>query len=317
MPVGAQGASFKLYGKVETTENVVPTGNWDQMPCFSFGLGADQELSQDIILSANPNRDAADPFYGKVTVNGDARVPLDTVHFGRWLRLLMGSPTTTGTTPNYTHVFKSGSTALPSWAYEKAFPDIARYERYLGVRGNTLEVGISDTGGADATVGLIGMQELTAGTTGAGTPTVTSFARFQRPQGAIKLGGTTLAAVTGGTIRYTNDMAAVDNTIRSDDQVEGVDFGQSAGSGDLQLRFLSHTQVDLAVAKTAVSVEYSLTVNANLSISFLYPRCFLQRKGRPVEGPRGISMTLPFIASYDATSAALMVVTLKSQVATY
>ena len=40
MPVGAQGASFKLYSQIETTENVAPTGNWGQMPCFSFGLGA-------------------------------------------------------------------------------------------------------------------------------------------------------------------------------------------------------------------------------------------------------------------------------------
>lgn len=316
MPVGAQGASFKLYSQIETTENVAPTGNWGQMPCFSFGLGADQELSQDEILSANPNRDAADPFYGKVTVNGPARVPLDTVHFGKWLRLLMGSPTTTGTT-NYTHVFKSGSTALPSMAFEKAFPDITRFERYLGVRANTMDVGVSDTGGADATIGLLGMQEITAGTSGAGTPVAAAFTRFQRPQGLVKLAGSTLAAVTGGTMRFTNDMAAVDDTIRSDDQVEGVDFGQSKGSGEVQLRFKDHSQVDMAIAKTPVAIEYSLTITANTSITFLYPRAFLQRRGRAVDGPRGVSMTLPFIAGYDPTSACLLQVTLKNQVAAY
>ena len=316
MPVGAQGASFKLYSKEEVTENVAPAGNWDQLPCFTFGLGADQELSQDEILSANPNRDAADPFYGKVTVGGPARVPLDTVHFGKWLRLLMGPPTTTGAT-NFQHIFKSGRSDLPSRAFEKAFPDITRFERYLGVRANTLDVGISDTGGADATIGLLGMQEITAGASGAGTPATAAFTRFQRPQGAIRLAGSTLAAVTGGTLRFTNDMAAVDDTIRSDDQVEGVDFGQSKGSGEVQLRFKDNTQVDLAIAKTPVSIEYSLTLNANTSIAFLYPRAFLQRRGRAVEGPRGVSMTMPFIAGYDPTAACLLQVTLKNQVAAY
>lgn len=316
MPVGAQGSAFKLFSTQEATENVAPAGDWNQLPCFSFGVGADQELSQDEILSANFNRDPADPFYGKVTVEGAARVPLDTVHFGRWLRMLLGAPATSGAT-NFTHVWKSGSTALPSQAFEKAFPDIVRFERYLGCRANTMDVGISDTGGADATIGLLGMQELTAGATGAGVPVVTPFVRFQRPQGLVKLAGATLAAVTGGTIRFSNDMMAVDDTIRSDDQVEGVDFGQSKASGDLSLRFLSHAQVDMAIAKTPVAVEYSLTIDANRSLTFLFPRAFLQRRGRSVDGPRGISMTLPFIASFDPTSAAMMVVTLKNQVATY
>lgn len=316
MPVGAQGSAFKLYSIQEVTENTAPAGNWAQMPCFSFGLGADQELSADEILSANVNRDAADPFYGKVSVSGPARVPLDTVHFGKWLRMLFGAPTSTGTT-NYTHIFKSGSSTLPSQSFEKAFTDITRFERFLGSRANTLDVGISDTGGADATIGLLGMQEITAGASGAGTPVVTSFARFQRPSGAVKLAGATLAAVTGGTLRYSNDMAAVDDTIRSDDQVEGIDLGQTKGSGEVQLRFKDHTQVDLAIAKTAVSIEYLLTSNANLSISFLFPRAFLQRKGRAVEGPRGMSQTLPFIAAYDPTAACTLQVTLKNQIATY
>ncbi|MBK1656844.1 phage tail tube protein [Paracraurococcus ruber] len=316
MPVGAQGSSFKLYGKIETTENVAPTGNWDQYPCFSFTLGGDQELSQDEILSANPNADAADPYYGKLAVTGDARVPLDTVHFGRWLRKLMGSPTTSGSV-NFTHVFKSGSTALPSWGFEKAFPDITQFERMLGARANSMEIAISDTGAADATIGLLAMQEVTAASSGAGTPVNTSFRRFQRPTGTIRQGGSTLGAVTGGTIRFTNNMQLVNDTVRSDNQAEGIDFGQRQGSGELTLRFRDYTQVTLATNGTATSVEYSLTIDANTSITFLYPRVFFQRQKRPVDGPRGISINLPFIAAYDSTAQCLLQVTLKNQVASY
>lgn len=316
MPVGAQGAAFKLRGLVEATENTAPSGNWNQLPCFTFTVGADQELSQDQILSANSTRDATDPFYGKNTVAGQARVPLDTVHIGRWLKWMLGAPTTSGAT-NYTHVFKSGGATLPSVAWEKAFPDITKFERFLGGRVNTLEVGVDDTGAADATLGLLAMQEVLDTATGAGTPVVTAFTRFQRPTGAITLGGSALAAVTGGTLRFTNDMQAVDDTIRSDSQIEGIDIGQSAGSGELQLRFASHSQVNTAIAGTAVAIVYSLTMDSNTSITFTYPRAFLQRKGRPVEGPRGITMTVPFVAAYDSTAGCLMSVVLKNQFASY
>jgi len=317
MPVGAQGGSFKLRAKVESSENTAPTGNWDQLPCFTFGLAGEQEQGQDQILSANASRDATDPFYGKTTVSGSARVPLESVHIGKWLKWMLGAPTTTGSSPDYTHVFKSGAATLPSVAFEKALPDISAFETYLGGRVNTMEVGISDTGGADATFGLLAMQEVLASSTGAGTPVVTAFSRFQRPTGAILLGGSALAAVTGGTIRFTNDMVAVDDTIRDDAQIEGIDIGQSAGSGDLTLRFASHDQVNLAVAGTAVAIEYSLTIAAATSITFTYPRAFLRRTGRPVEGPRGISMSLPFVAAYDTTAGCLLKVTLLNQVASY
>jgi len=317
MPVGAQGSSFKLFMLQEAVENVAPGGNWTQSPCFTFTLGADQELSADEILSANPNRDAADPFYGQISLAGDSRVPLDTVHIGKWLRMLFGAPVTTGTAPNYQHVFKSGSGALPSEAFEKAFPDIGSYERLTGVRANTMEVPISDAGGADVTFGLLGMQEATSSTSSAGSPATAAFTRFQRPSGEIRMNGNPLGLITGGTWRFSNNMTVVDNTVRADQVAEGIDFGQSTGSGNVEMRFKDYSMVDQAISGLPVSLDYTLTLNANTSIEFRYPRAFLQRQRRPVDSPRGISIAVPFIAGYDPVSACLMQVTLRNQVATY
>lgn len=315
MPVGAQGSAFKLYGKVEATEGTAPTGNWDQFPCFSFGLTATQELQQDNVLSSGTTRDAGDPLYGLIRVEGSARVPIETVHFGRWLKLLMGAPTTSGAT-NYTHTFKTGASTLPSFSFEKAFPDITRYEVAKGVRGNTLQVSMAPDGAAAATIGLMGLAETNGSSSGAGTPVVTSYTRFHNVNGSISKGGTALAAVTGGEFTITNDMEMVP-AIRSDYAMEGIDFGQSGASGTLTLRFKDHTLRTDATNRSAVALAYALTIDANTSVTFNFPRAFLAAQGNPIEGPRGVSQAFRFVAAFDGTAATAASVVYKNQVASY
>ena len=315
MPVGAQGSAFKLYGKVEATEGTAPTGDWDQFPCFSFGLTATQELQQDNVLSSGTTRDAGDPLYGLIRVEGAARVPIDTVHFGRWLKLLMGAPTTSGAT-NYTHTFKSGASSLPSFSFEKAFPDITRYEVAKGVRANTVQVSMAPDGAAAATIGLMGLAETNGSSSGAGTPVVTSYTRFHNVNGSITKGGTALAAVTGGEFTITNDMEMVP-AIRSDYAMEGIDFGQSGASGTLTLRFKDHTLRADATNRTAVALAYALTIDSNTSVTFTFPRAFLAPQGNPIEGPRGVSQAFRFVAAYDGTAATAVSVVYKNQTASY
>lgn len=316
MPVGAQGSAFKLYGKVESTEGTAPTGNWDQFPCFSFGLTATQDMQQDNVLSSGTTRDAGDPLFGLITVEGSARVPVDTVHFGRWLKLLMGAPTTTNVSTNYTHTFKTGATTLPSFSFEKAYPDITRYEVAKGVRANTLQISMAPDGAAAATIALMGLSETNSGSSGAGTPVVTSYARFHAVNGSISRGGSALAAVTGGEFTITNDMEMVP-AIRADYAMEGIDFGQSGASGTVTLRFRDHTLRADAFARTPASLSYALTIDANTSVTFTFPRAFLAAQGNQVEGPRGISQQFRFVASYDGTATTAVSVVYKNQTASY
>lgn len=315
MPVGAQGSAFKLYGKIETTEGTAPTGNWDQFPCFSMALTATQDMTQDNVLSSGTTRDAADPFYGLIKIEGSAKVPVDTVHFGRWLRLLMGNPTTTGAT-NYTHTFKTGATTLPSFSFEKAFPDITRYEVAKGVRANTLQVSMAPDGSSVADIGLMGLSEAIGASTGAGTPVVTAYTRFHNVNGSITKGGSPLAAVTAGEFTITNDMEMVP-AIRSDFAMEGIDFGQSSASGTITLRFKDHTMRTDATNRTPVALAYALTIDSNTSVTFNFPRAFLASQGNPVEGPRGISQAFRFMAAYDGTATTAVSVVYKNTTASY
>lgn len=318
MPVGAQGGNAKLYMKTETTEGTAATGNYEMVPFFEFDLAANADLGADVLLGASATRDAADPFLGIPRSAGSARVPLDSVHAPRWLRLACGAPTTTGTT-NYTHVFKSGASTLPSASVERAFPDKTRYHMHTGVRVNTLGVTIAPDGAADMTLGLLGLKEVRGGATGAGVPVNTAFTRFQRTRGTVRRDAANWASVTGGSFSFSNGMDLV-ATVRDQSSlpgVEGVDFGQVTAEGTIDVRYENDALDTLADALTPVAIDYTLTISANTSIKFEFPRAFLQKAPVAVRGPTGIAASHRFRAAYDATAACLMRVTVLNQVAAY
>jgi hypothetical protein len=61
---------------------------------------------------------------------------VDLNNIGHWLRLLLGPPITTGTSPNFTHSFGSGASALPSNSIEIGYPDVPSYDLCTGVRAD-------------------------------------------------------------------------------------------------------------------------------------------------------------------------------------
>ena len=314
----ATGAKFKLYAMEETTEGVAPTGNWGQLPCMSFELAGQQSLTQDQVLSSASGRDAGLPFLdGVQTVAGDAKVPIDSVHFGRWLKMLMGTAVESGSGP-YTHVFTSGALTISSYSFEKAFPNIGAFYHDLGARAGGFTITTAPTGASEATINLMALQEPPAtSATIAGTPVVTPYRRFMAPSGSVKRNGTALAGITGGSITFSNNIDAA-IALRSDNRVEAMDYGQATGGGSLTLRFSGTEGVDAdAFAATPSSVEYDLVLDANTSLSFLYPQCWFKPVGPAIQGPGAITRDFSFIAGNDGTAPGLLVVTLRNGVAGY
>ena len=151
----AIGANCRLLMIPEATYGTAPSGDWLRMPFLSCDLGAEQPLLDADVIGVGSSRDPAAPFLDTVTVQGQAVVPVDLVNIGHWLRLLLGAPTTTGTT-NFIHTFASGASALPSNAMEIGYPDVPSFDVCTGVRADTLEIDFSPTGPATATFGLMG-----------------------------------------------------------------------------------------------------------------------------------------------------------------
>jgi hypothetical protein len=231
----AIGANCRLLMLPESTYGTAPGSNWRRMPFLSCDLGAEQPLLDADVIGVGSNRDPAAPFLDTVTVAGQAVVPVDLINIGHWLRLLLGAPTTTGTT-NFIHTFASGAASLPSNAMEIGYPDVPSFDVCTGVRADTLELDFTPTGAATATFGLLGQGSVRTGATSGGTPTSAVYTAFNKAQGSITRSAAALAQVTGARLTYANGMEAV-RTIRADRRVEGVDPGIARCTGQITVRF--------------------------------------------------------------------------------
>lgn len=312
----ARGSRFRLYGLTEATYGTAPTGNFVQLPCFSFELGGVQPVQADNVLSGSTSRDSTDPMQDVLTVSGNALVPVDLTNIGHWLLMLFGAPTDTGTT-DYTHTWNSGSTsALPSKSFEKAFLDSAQYFLSVGAKANTLALNFAPQGAAQATIGLIGQGETYSGASGAGTPTLATLTRFHQHQGGISVGGSALANVTAATMNFSNGLEGV-RTIRSDLKVAGVDEGIASASGQLTARFTDTALIADADAQTPVALALSYTISATQSLTFTMPRAFLDRNSPAVTGPGGVEVKYNWYAAFDSGSGHMLQAVLKNQTATY
>lgn len=312
----AIGANSKLHMAVETTYGTPPGGNWRLMPFLTCDLGAEQPFIDADVIGLAPNRDVAPPFRDIVTVQGQAVVPVDLEFFGDWLRLLLGAPTTTGTSPDYQHVFVSGASPLPSNSIELAYPDVPNFDVIAGVRADTWEIDFSPSGAATATFGLIGQGSTRSGTSSAGTPTTRSYVAFNRAQGSIRRNTVLLGQITGGQVTFSNGIEIV-RTIRDDLKIEGADPGLSRATGQVTSRFADTLLLDDALNNTAIELEFEYRISAARRLAVTLHQAYLSLAKTPIQGPQGIEAAFDVRAAYDGTAGRMMTVTLRNGVASY
>jgi hypothetical protein len=312
----AIGANSKIYMVVETTYGTPPGGNWRLMPILLFDLGAEQPFIDADVIGLATNRDVAPPFRDIVTVQGQAEVPVDLEFFGDWLRLLLGPPTTTGTSPNFIHTFVSGAASLPSNSIEQAMPDVPNYAVSSGVRADTWQIDFSPSGAATATFRLIAQSSTRSATSSAGTPTTRNYVAFNKAQGVIRRNGSPLAQITGGQLNFSNGIEIV-RTIRNDLKIEGADPGLSRATGQVTSRFADTTLLNDAVNNNAIALEFEYFMSATRSLTFTLHQTYLSLAKTPIQGPQGIEASFDFRCAFDSGVGRMMTVTLRNAVASY
>ena len=308
----AIGANCRLLMIPEATYGTAPSGDWLRMPFLSCDLGAEQPLLDADVIGVGSSRDPAAPFLDTVTVQGQAVVPVDLNNIGHWLRLLLGPPNTTGTSPNFIHSFGSGAAALPSNSVEIGYPDVPNYDLCTGVRADTLEIDFSPTGPATATFGLMGQGSTRGTSSSGGTATSAAYTAFNKAQGAISRNGAALAQVTGARLTYANGMEMV-RTIRADRKVEGVDPGIARATGQITARFADTTLLNQAQNNAAAEFAFGYTIDANRSLTFTLYEVYLALAKTPVEGPGGVEASFEFRAAFNATATRMMTTVLQNQ----
>lgn len=309
----ATGANAALCGKPETIYGTAPGGDYNKLPFVSCDLGAEQPLESNDVIGLG--REPPAPSRGPVTVTGQIVVPIDLRDLGFWLTLLLGPPTTTGTSPDFVHAFTGGDVSLPSVTLEIGHSEVPRYFQNVGVMVNSIKLPWATSGKANATVAVIAQGETSAATSGTGTPTTRTLTRFQQSQGSISLNGSVLGNVTGGELTIANDLDAV-RTIRDDGKIDGCDLGIMSVAGQISVRFADTTLLTAAEAGTAVRLTLGWTISTSRALTVDLPEVYLPRARRPISGPKGIEARYAFQAARPA-SGAFCTVTLKNDVASY
>ncbi|WP_270934581.1 phage tail tube protein [Falsiroseomonas oryzae] len=308
----AIGANCRLLMLPEDTYGTAPTDDFRRMPFLSCDLGAEQPLLDADVLGVGNGRDPAAPFLDTVTVQGQVVVPVDLNNIGHWLRLLLGPPVTTGTSPNFIHSFGSGAAALPSNAIEIGYPDVPSYDLCTGVRADTMELDFSPSGPATATFGLMGQGSTRGASSAGGAPTTAAYTAFNKAQGEISRGGSPLAQVSGARLSYANSMEMV-RTIRADRKVEGVDPGTARATGQITARFADTTLLTQAQNGTPAEFAFAFAIDANRSLTIALHEVYLALAKTPIEGPAGVEASFEFRAAYNATATRMMTAALRNQ----
>lgn len=239
---------------------------------------------------------------------------------GYFLNMIAGAPTTTGSSPDYTHVFKPSDTLAP--AYTVGFDEdsgIDTYFRDFRASSLTIEQAVNDVArfSLDGIASTRVATSVTVGTSGVETAPFT-FTQF----------GATLTIGSGDPTVYTNfkDVSVtIDNPVSNifvlNGQTTAVtqEFtGRRGVSFDANLRFDSDSNSLRAPfeSNAQVSLELEWEINADVSLLIKLPNLRIEAH----DWTRGYDeTTLPISgnAYYDVTDASSVVITLKNGTASY
>lgn len=303
----------------ETTYGTAPEGDWKRVPVVSFEPGVSQPWERMDVLGLAGGRDEPAPMRGLLTVEPSVEVPMDLVNIGYWLRALMGAPTTTGTT-NRTHVFKSGSSTLPSLSIQHANTQLSAnpYMLVTGARANTFEASFRfGEAMQTATVGLVALNANRAATSASGTATSATFAPFTGAIGTVTRAGTALGRITGASLRFSNGLESIREANRVNAAIAEATPGVTEVTGTVDVRMDSDTLLADSEGQNAVKLAFGYRVNANQALTFTVEAAYLDRTMPGVRGRAGIQATFNFRGAFDGTATCALTATLQNQQTAY
>lgn len=238
--------------------------------------------------------------------------PICVAQLGFWLRAFFGAPATTGTTPNYSHAFKSGIAALPyiSILHQRQTGDFASH---VGCVGEEFRIKLDpeQPGFGMISMSFIGIEETQAGVIPAGT--VTAAPTLDRP--AERLASVLYNAVAGGTImngelvfkRKLKRIRGADGTGKP----RAIQYdGKSELTGSVRCRYESQAMLNDARSDTERVIELQLLKTAQRGYKFQVGHGLLNETPVGAEGPDGVEIDIPLIGFQNAADPALLVTAL-------
>ena len=318
-----RGTDFVLAMGDESTYGTAPGSGWRRLPVLDCDFGSMQPLQPDPILSAGLGREEAPPFWDAQDVSGGLTVPVDSIAFGHWLKMMFGTATVSGSGDPYTHTWSIAApgTPLPSKSFEKQFSRATNTAKYLlssGVKANTLalEFNANGTQRPSAKIGLFGRNEVGTSTSVAGTPSTVSYVPLMQRGASLALNTTDLWPITRATLNFSNGLEVI-RTLNSSGLADNVDEGAFTCGGTMTVRYDGDNFYQGAINQSATNAIFTWAISANRSLSITLPRIFFERQKVGVSGPGGIEVTHAFRAVLNSAPGDTASIVLKSSVSAY
>ncbi|QDR81343.1 phage tail tube protein [Sporomusa termitida] len=307
--VQAQGYRGRLALAYETAYGVTPVSpSGFILPITSSKIVAKQTLIEDNTIRGI--RDVAPPGLGNIDVQGPVVVPIDEINVGYWLKGLFGSPDTTdSSTVPYTHTFTPGFTQ-PSMSLEQQFPDLGQYFLYNGCKVSkfsmAFEVSNQDL---QATIDIMGGKETLATTSFLVEPAVRPMTKFGAFMATILDDGQLLANVTKVELTVDTGLDGSIYTLGGGGFRGSLPEGMLAVTGTVSAIFDSMALLNKAIAGATSSIELNLSNPlSGSSLNILLPEIIYERTSPGIDGPKGVSISLPFRAFYNTNANGVSIV---------
>lgn len=307
-----------LQTEIEIAEQVDPTTfnitARQALNVYSITGGQTRSRPQDNILNGGQQNlsDPTQPGPGlpdhKVTIEA----PLCVAQLGFWLRAFFGAPTTTGTTPDFSHAFKSGVATLPyiSILQKRQAGD---FSKHVGLVGEEFRIKLdpAQDGFARIVMTFIGIREDIVSVAPVGT--VTAPPALDRP--AERLATILYNAVAGGQVmsgeimhkRKLKRIRAADGT----GVPRAIQYdGKSETTGGLHCRYETQAMLADARSDTERTVELQLLKSGPRGYKFKLSHSLLDETPVGADGPDGIEIDIPVTGYQSPTNPSLLVTAL-------
>jgi len=253
-------------------------------------------LSKDAIESEElrQDRQVANFRHGNKSVTGDINFELS---YGTFDDLM--EATLCGTWAADTLL---AGTTRRSFTVERYHADITQYIRSTGCNFNSMSLSIAPNSMVTGSLNVVGKDLTVSSTilTGATYAADTTSQPFDSFTGSITEGGSSIATVTSLELSIDNGIEAL-YVVGSDSTLE-PSVGKSTVSGTVTAYFEDATLINKFIAETSSALEFVLTDLGGSSYTVTLPNIKYNSGNPEVSGPGAVTVTLDFIALYDATT---------------
>jgi len=312
----ARGFFKTLCGVWESTYGTTPSiasGDMIKLPFNTAEIGSSEDMIEPATIRGN--RYQAEPAFGNIDVSGRVTVPMDVRNIGYWLRMLMGNPTTTGSS-TYTHTFNPATT-VPSMTLEVGFPDISSYHRFSGMKVNGMSMSFQKSTELTADIDLLGKAEVVASGAADAGPDTLVFDRFNAKGVSLKKGGAAITTVRKLDLSIRNELATDIFCI------DGTGFRNSLPEtnfvveGSFEVLFENQTIYNEAINGMETSLQVTLSSGTNSLVIDIYELKF-PRQAVTSSGASPVFLNVPFKAYYQDNAQAVPIrMTLINNVSSY